>query len=189
MALTLRLVCGVATPDIARAFLVSEPTMAARITRAKKKIAGSRIPYRVPRTAELPDRLRAVLGVIYLLFTTGHTAPSGAVLVRGDLVDERAASDPDAAGVDARRAGGARPAGAVADHRRAPGHPGLRVRAGCSGWRSRTDRCGTGPPSPKPHELIIERAAWRAARGRYVLQAAIAAALRRGALLRGDRLA
>lgn len=87
VALTLRLVCGVATPDIARAFLVSEPTMAARITRAKKKITGSRIAYRVPRTAELPDRLRAVLGVIHLLFTTGHTAPSGAVLVRGDLVD------------------------------------------------------------------------------------------------------
>ncbi len=55
VALTLRLVCGVATPDIARAFLVSEPTMAARITRAKKKIAVARIPYRVPRHAELPN--------------------------------------------------------------------------------------------------------------------------------------
>ncbi len=87
LALTLRLVCGVTTPDIARAFLVSEPTMAARITRAKKKIAGSRIPYRVPPAAELPDRLRSVLGVIHLLFTTGHTAPSGAALVRVDLVE------------------------------------------------------------------------------------------------------
>ena len=77
VALTLRLVCGVATPDIARAFLVSEPTMAARITRAKKKISTARIPYRVPRPAELPERLRAVLAVIHLLFTAGHTAPSG----------------------------------------------------------------------------------------------------------------
>jgi predicted RNA polymerase sigma factor len=87
VALTLRLVCGVPTPDIARAFLVSEPTVAARITRAKKKIAGARIPYRVPRPAELPERLRGVLAVIHLLFTTGHTAPSGASLVRADLVD------------------------------------------------------------------------------------------------------
>ena len=87
VALTLRLVCGVATPDIARVFLVPEPTMAARITRAKKKIVGSRIPYRVPRAAELPGRLQGVLGVIYLLFTTGHTAPSGDVLMRVDLVE------------------------------------------------------------------------------------------------------
>lgn len=87
MALSLRLVCGVTTPDIARAFLVSEQTMAARLTRAKKKIVGSHIAYRVPRPAELPDRLRAALGVIHLLFTTGHTAPSGDVLMRVDLVD------------------------------------------------------------------------------------------------------
>ena len=61
--------------------------MAARITRAKKKIATARIPYRVPRRADLPERLRAVLAVIHLLFTTGHTAPSGAALVRADLVE------------------------------------------------------------------------------------------------------
>jgi RNA polymerase sigma factor (sigma-70 family) len=87
VALTLRLVCGVPTPDIARAFLVTEPTMAARITRAKKKIAVARIPYRVPRLAELPERLRPVLNVVHLLFTAGHTAPSGPSLVRADLVE------------------------------------------------------------------------------------------------------
>jgi predicted RNA polymerase sigma factor len=87
-ALTLRLVCGVSTADIGRAFLVSESTMAARLTRAKKKISRARIPYRVPEAAELPDRLRAVLGVIHLLFTTGHTAPSGASLIRTDLADQ-----------------------------------------------------------------------------------------------------
>ncbi|GAB3534249.1 sigma-70 family RNA polymerase sigma factor [Phytohabitans suffuscus] len=85
VALTLRLVCGVATPDIAGAFLVSEPTMAARITRAKKKIATAGIPYRVPPAAELPRRLDAVLTVIHLLYTTAHTAPTGASLTRADL--------------------------------------------------------------------------------------------------------
>ncbi|MEV4357366.1 sigma-70 family RNA polymerase sigma factor [Nonomuraea sp. NPDC049625] len=88
LALTLRLVCGVTTADVARALLVSEPTMAARMTRAKKKISAARIPFRLPERAELPDRLRAVLGVIHLLFTAGHTAPSGASLVRTDLVDQ-----------------------------------------------------------------------------------------------------
>jgi RNA polymerase sigma-70 factor, ECF subfamily len=87
VALTLRLVCGVSTGDIARAFLVSEPTMAARVTRAKKKISAARIPYRVPGASELPERLGAVLTVIHLLYTTGHTAPSGTDLVRADLVD------------------------------------------------------------------------------------------------------
>jgi RNA polymerase sigma-70 factor (ECF subfamily) len=87
VALTLRLVCGITTADIASAFLVSEPTMAARVTRAKKKIAGANIPYRVPGEAELPDRLDAVLTVVHLLFTTGHTDPLGPDLVRSELVD------------------------------------------------------------------------------------------------------
>jgi RNA polymerase sigma-70 factor (ECF subfamily) len=87
IALTLRLVCGVTTGDIAQAFLVTETTMAARVTRAKKKIAAARIAYRVPPASELPDRLDAVLTVIHLLYTTGHTAPSGAALVRSDLVE------------------------------------------------------------------------------------------------------
>ncbi len=87
VALTLRLICGLTTAEIAQAFLVSEPTMAARVTRAKKKIAAARIPYRVPDAAELPDRLDAVLTVVHLLYTTGHTAPAGADLVRADLVE------------------------------------------------------------------------------------------------------
>ncbi|HEX8971113.1 RNA polymerase sigma factor, partial [Oryzihumus sp.] len=86
--LTLRLVCGIPTADIARALLVSETTMSARLTRAKRKISTARIPFRVPTHAELPDRLRGVLGVIHLVFTIGHTAPSGASLLRTDLEDQ-----------------------------------------------------------------------------------------------------
>ncbi|TDD80420.1 RNA polymerase sigma factor [Actinomadura rubrisoli] len=85
VALTLRLVCGVPTPDIARAFLVSETTMAARITRAKKKIIAAGVPFRMPAPGELPGRLDAVLTVLHLLFTTGHTAPAGPALTRDDL--------------------------------------------------------------------------------------------------------
>jgi RNA polymerase sigma-70 factor (ECF subfamily) len=87
VALTLRLLCGLSTGDVARAFLVAEPTMAARITRAKRKIAAARIPYREPTTAELPERLDAVLDVVHLVFTTGHTAPEGNQLQRRDLVE------------------------------------------------------------------------------------------------------
>ena len=87
VALTLRLLCGLSTVDVAHAFLVSESTMAARITRATKKIAAARIPYRVPDVAELPERIIAVLEVVHLLFTTGHTAPVGDDLVRADLVE------------------------------------------------------------------------------------------------------
>ena len=85
VALTLRLVCGVPTVDIARAFLVAEATMAARLTRGKKKIATARIPYAVPAASELPARVDTVLTVIHLLYATGHTAPSGDDLVRDDL--------------------------------------------------------------------------------------------------------
>jgi len=87
VALTLRLLCGLTTAEIAKAFLVAEPTMAARLTRAKKKIAVARIPYRVPDAAALPEHLDAVLTVVHLLFTVGHTAPSGPDLVRADLVE------------------------------------------------------------------------------------------------------
>jgi RNA polymerase sigma factor (sigma-70 family) len=87
VALTLRLMCGLSTAEVARAFLVSESTMAARITRAKKKISVAGIPYRVPGSADLPERVESVLAVVHLLFTTGHTAPAGADLVRRDLTE------------------------------------------------------------------------------------------------------
>ena len=86
IALTLRLVCGLTTSEIARAFLVPEPTMAARITRAKKKITGANIPYRVPTAEDLPPRLDGVLSVVHLVFTAGHTSSEGDDLVRTDLV-------------------------------------------------------------------------------------------------------
>ena len=86
IALSLRLVCGLTTEEIARAFLVPEPTMAARITRSKKKIATAGIPYRVPGVDDLPERLDGVLTVIHLVFTAGY-ATSGERLVRADLVD------------------------------------------------------------------------------------------------------
>jgi RNA polymerase sigma-70 factor (ECF subfamily) len=118
--LTLRTVCGLATADIAAAFLVPEPTMAQRLVRAKRKIRDAGIPLRVPPPAELPDRLGGVLRVVYLVFTTGHKPASGDTLVRADLCEQairlaRALAgllpgDPEAAGLlalllltDARR--------------------------------------------------------------------------------------
>jgi RNA polymerase sigma-70 factor (ECF subfamily) len=172
LALTLRLVCGVPTGDIAKALLVSEPTMAARITRAKKKISTARIPYRMPDAAGLPDRLRAVLAVIHLLFTAGHTAPSGASLVRTDLVNQslhlaRMLRDlmPDEREVwgllalllvtDARRAGRVHSDGRL-----------VRLE---DQDRSLWDRAAI----LEAHDLIVD--ALRGVRpGRYVLQAAIA---------------
>lgn len=88
VALTLKTISGLTTAEIARAFLVPEPTMAQRLSRAKRKISIASIPYRVPEDHELPDRLPSVLAVVYLVFTTGHHPPAGREPLRVDLAEE-----------------------------------------------------------------------------------------------------
>ena len=88
VALSLRTLCGLSTAEVARALLVPEATAAKRLTRAKQKIAKAGIPYRVPSDAELPDRLRAVLATVYLVFNEGYAPSGGELAVRQDLVDD-----------------------------------------------------------------------------------------------------
>ena len=188
VALTLRLVCGLTTAEIAQAFLVPEPTMAARVTRAKKKISAARIAYRVPEAAELPDRLDAVLTVVHLLYTTGHTAPGGRRPGPRRPGRARARPGPDAARADAGRARGARPARAAPAHRRPAGDPAARRTAGCCCSRSRTGRCGTGAAIAEGIRAG-PRGAARRVPGPVRAAGGDRRAARRGAKLRGDRLA
>lgn len=172
VALTLRLVCGLTTAEVARAFLVGEPTMAARLTRAKKKIAAARIPYRVPPPEELPERVGAALEVVHLVFTAGHAAPAGADLVRRDLV-ERACDlarmlrallprDPDVAGLLALVL--------LTDARRATRTDGDRLLLLEDQDRGRWDAAAIREGVTLVHEALSHRPP-----GRYALQAAIAA--------------
>ncbi len=182
VALTLRLVCGLSTAEIAQAFLVSEPTMAARVTRAKKKISGARIAYRVPAAPELPERLDAVLTVVHLLYTTGHTAPGGGYLVRDDLVDRAIGlarmlrllmpDEPEVRGVlalllltDARRATRCAPDGRLL-------------------LLEEQDRSQWDRPAIDEGTALVREALRGGRPGRFVLQAAIAAVHARAATYR-----
>ena len=172
VALTLRLLGGLTTAEIARAFLVPEPTMAQRLVRAKGKIRDAGIPYRVPADADLPDRLRAVLAVVYLIFNEGYTASSGDQLVRDDLCAGGDPAGPAAGRADAGRAGGARPARAdaadrVAPRRRAPTPDGELVLLADQD-RSRWDRGLIAEG-----QALVRRCLRRNRPGPYQIQAAI----------------
>jgi len=172
VALTLREVCGLATEEIARAFLAAPPAIAQRIVRAKAKIRDARIPYEVPSRAELPERLAAVLGVVYLVFNEGYSASSGDDVTRPDLTGEairlgrlllELLPEPEVLGVlalmllhESRRAA-----------RTGPGGELVLLEAQD---RSRWDRALVGEGA-----ALVERALRSRRFGPYTLQAAIAA--------------
>ena len=166
--------CGLSTAEVARAFLVSEPTMAARITRAKKKIAVARIPYRVPAADELPERVDAVLSVVHLLFTTGHTTPAGEDLVRRDLVERSVQLGRMLRALLPAGPGRGRAAGAAAAHRRPAGDPHGAGRPAPPARGAGPRRAGTTGAIREGAALVREALRSRPPT-RYALQAAIAA--------------
>jgi RNA polymerase sigma-70 factor (ECF subfamily) len=173
VALTLRTLAGLTTAEIARAFLVPEPTMAKRLVRAKAKIAGARIPYRVPPAHLLPERLGGVLAVLYLLFNEGYAASGGPDLIRAQLCDEairlaRALSrlmpdEPEAAGLLALM---------LLHHSR------RRARSDSAGdlvTLEDQDRSLWDPAEIKEANVLLDAALRRRRAGPYQLQAGIAA--------------
>jgi RNA polymerase sigma-70 factor (ECF subfamily) len=184
IALTLREVCGLTTEEIARAFLTPASTLAQRIVRAKAKIRGARIPYRVPSQADLPDRLDTVLHVIYLVFNEGYSASSGVSLTRSDLSGEairlgrllmELLPEPDVVGLlglmllqESRRVARTSPSGELIlldDQDRSRWNRGQIAEGSTLVKRALSSR-GLGPPAGRT-------GLWRA--GPYTLQAAIAA--------------
>jgi RNA polymerase sigma-70 factor, ECF subfamily len=174
VALTLRLVGGLTTEEIARAFLVPTPTIAQRIVRAKKTITDERLPYEVPSAAELPQRLEAVFGVVYLIFNEGYSATAGDSLLRpeltsdalrlGRLLTELVPEEPEAHGLSAlMQIQASRAAARVGPD----GAPILLVDQDRSKWDTELVRGGL--------EALARAEARRTERGTYTLQAAIAA--------------
>ena len=166
VALTLKMVGGLTTAEIARAYLAPEPTIAQRLVRAKRTLSEARVPFEVPRGAELEERLASVLEVIYLVFNEGFAATSGDDWTRPELCDEAAAAGARARGTDAGRAGGARARGADGDPGFAAARPrGAGWRARCCSW-TRIGRGGIRFSSGGGWRRSLGRSRWAARWGR-----------------------